>query len=329
MFSITLEVPELSECRCPALSGNSIYWARSGRRCCRIGLGMALELRASGGRRFTQLEHEFEGLRRSWIHRDPEGTGFSPQAFIGFSFAAEESESPTWSGFSNATLIVPELLLEQNGASCTITFSGVMDAAASTDELHRCWIIRTKELLTGFLPATDDPIGHSTQALTQIEVEPADAEWLDMAETALEDIRSGLLEKVVLTRRIRVAGEHSLQPARLMKWIESHYPDCVQFAMNRGDSTLVGASPESLVVLTGRSLLSDVLAGTAIRVAQDDGGHGSGEALLRNPKIRHEHRLVLDDIVRSLEPLCESLNVPSVPQVMTLPTLQHLWSPIH
>ncbi len=329
LVSITLAAPELADRWRPTLVRDSVYWANSGGQCYRFGIGRSVAFEAAGGRRFVHLEDEFAGLRRNWRRLDPEATGIAPLAFLGFSFLPQETARLPWHDHADASLFVPSLLLERKGPACNLTFSGVLGGTSGVEELRHNWLRLTTELLSGFPPVAEDPLWRSRQPLARIEHLPSDGEWLARAEEALEAIRAGLLEKIVLTRRMRVAGKYTLRATRLVRWLESHYPGCVQFAINMGGGTLVGASPERLAVLSNHHLITDALAGTTVRMSRETTGHSSGEALLRNPKDRNEHRLVVDDIVRSLAPLCENLNAPAVPQVMTLPTLQHLWSPIH
>jgi len=41
-----------------------------------------------------------------------------------------------------------------------------------------------------------------------------------------------------------------------------------------------------------------------------------------------EHRIVVDQIRKALEPCCGALLAPQAPEIMSLPTVHHLWSPV-
>ena len=171
-------------------------------------------------------------------------------------------------------------------------------------------------------------VSSAPRPLDRIETMPTDAEWLARVERALGAIRSGRLQKVVLSRRIRIRGKRPLQPRSLMGWLHSQYPDCVQYAYAGEDYTLVGASPERLVQLEGTKVAADALASTTVRGGDSAGDEYLAASLLASPKARREHQFVVDDIVAALKPACRAVEVPSRPRLMKLPTLQHLWSPI-
>ena len=176
--------------------------------------------------------------------------------------------------------------------------------------------------------AGPEEVPFAPQPLDRIETMPTDAEWLARVERALGAIRGGRLQKVVLSRRIRIRGKRPLQARGLMDWLHSEYPGCVQYAYAGEDYTLVGASPERLVQLDGTKLTVDALASTTVRGSDGAADEYLAASLLASPKARREHQFVVDDIVAALKPACRAVEVPSRPRLMRLPTLQHLWSPI-
>ncbi len=136
-------------------------------------------------------------------------------------------------------------------------------------------------------------------------------------ELALTAIASGQVEKVV------VAREEVLPPAEPVATLEElqrRFPNCWVFAISDGSETFLGASPELLARVQGRTLETCALAGTA---APGD------DALLTNPKDLHEHQLVIDAIRLALRPWCDEIDVDSVPGLMVLPNVQHLHTAIH
>jgi menaquinone-specific isochorismate synthase len=53
------------------------------------------------------------------------------------------------------------------------------------------------------------------------------------------------------------------------------------------------------------------------------------DQLWHDPKERHEHALVVNEIQAKLTPLTRALDVPTDPQVLRLGYIQHLHTPIH
>lgn len=87
----------------------------------------------------------------------------------------------------------------------------------------------------------------------------------------------------------------------------------------------LGASPELLFELQGNELQTMALAGTLPRKGPD-GNTYVAETLLRDPKERHEHELVLEDISEVLSQYGKP--IVGLTSVLELPHLFHLMTPV-
>lgn len=141
------------------------------------------------------------------------------------------------------------------------------------------------------------------------------AAWAAMVDAALREIGRGVLGKVVLARRIEVEG--AFDERRVLKVLEARYPGCRSFLLRDGDAAFVGASPETLVRVNGRALVTEALAGT-----------GKDEALLSSAKDLREHAWVVEAIVEALRPLCAAIEVEDAPGLKRLANVTHLCTPI-
>jgi menaquinone-specific isochorismate synthase len=88
---------------------------------------------------------------------------------------------------------------------------------------------------------------------------------------------------------------------------------------------MVGATPEILFQARATSTGSEVET-VAIAGTRGKNQPGGAEELMRDPKERHEHQVVIDDIAEVLKPLGE-VHL-SETRVLELPTLFHLHTPI-
>ena len=88
------------------------------------------------------------------------------------------------------------------------------------------------------------------------------ARYAQAVTQAVECIRRGELVKVVLARRGAVAFDRAPSPAAVLARLGARHPDCVRYAWRRGGKTWLGATPETLVRVDGRTLHTDALAGT-------------------------------------------------------------------
>lgn len=143
------------------------------------------------------------------------------------------------------------------------------------------------------------------------------------------------LDKLVLARTLDVRSDRAVPVRRVLGELARRHQDAYTFATDlpRPDGeeaprTLVGASPELLVSRRGSAVRSRPLAGSAPRSDDPDEDRRRAAALLESVKDRSEHAIVVEDIARSLGPLCRELDVPAEPVLTATPTMWHLATPI-
>src|SRR6266568_5621305 len=95
-----------------------------------------------------------------------------------------------------------------------------------------------------------------------------------------------------------------------------------------GADGFVGASPELLVSRRGRAVRSHPLAGTVQRSGNPESDERLTNAMLASSKQRHEHRLVVEEVVAALRPCCDELVVPDGPSIVALRNVSHLGTPL-
>lgn len=159
------------------------------------------------------------------------------------------------------------------------------------------------------------------------QLRPDPLRWRDSVTQCLEVLRRGDVEKVVLARAVEVSTSAPLDPARLARTLADADPSCDLYAYPGAPGRFVGASPE-LICATGEGRVrAHPLAGT---VSLGDGTDATErvEWLLASAKNRHEHAIVVDDVVRRLEPLCEAVEAPASPTPVVLSTDARLGTPV-
>lgn len=149
----------------------------------------------------------------------------------------------------------------------------------------------------------------------------------------LNDPGSGL-QKVVLARGLRMAADGPLDPATLLHRLAG---DSIATAFlvdlsPAGDgytgTALIGASPELLVARRGDVVTCRPFAGSAARSSDPDTDRASGLALAESTKNRHEHELVVDEMLEALAPLCVDVHVAETPELTGTAEVWHLSTPI-
>lgn len=160
--------------------------------------------------------------------------------------------------------------------------------------------------------------------------DPAPADYEAMVAEALARMETGALDKVVLARALEVVADGPVDPVPMLRELARRDPRSYLFAVDLPPDrpgtprTLLGASPELLLSRRGTTVTANPLAGSAARSPDPDTDRQRGEDLLASAKDRHEHALVVADVVERLRPLVDDLEVPDGPCLVRTPTLWHL-----
>ena len=286
----------------------------------RAGRGVAAEWTAQGPGRLQALRANTQALTRNWLQFDPDETGFSGFAMLGF------AASPTPSGcdLPNALLWLPELGL------CTRQDQSILvlttPLPVSPGELRGRW----HDWLARLVPALDAPLPEprTPSPLTQLGSLPGLDDWQALVDSALTEIRLGTLDKVVLCRRIGLKGRRPFDPRRLLAALVYLFPACQVISIRHGATRFVAATPERLLRVSGRQVEVDAIAGTAPRSARASQDAALTAALRTSDKEQREHAMVVAAVRTVLDDCCDRVQVPADPTVMQLHNAQHLWSPV-
>ena len=109
---------------------------------------------------------------------------------------------------------------------------------------------------------------------------------------AVERIRAGELEKVVLAREVTVeAPRGARRRRRSSARSASSFPSCFCFCVGTPEAAFLGASPELLVRREGAGVATVALAGSTRRSADPAVDDHLGERLLRSEKDRSRARV--------------------------------------
>lgn len=294
--------------------GDWFHWQRPDAGLWLAGTGVALRVETAGAGRFAALGAAARGLRDKWRWLDEQAGGMpptAPVAFVGFAFAPG-GEGP----LPNACLTVPALLLRAEQGRATATFSCV--AGEAMDALAR-W----RNLWDDFADSAPVPAACAPARVPRLVRQPSclgDAAFLARGTAALSAIGAGTLQKLVLTRSIRLRAEHPVAARPVLQALAGRHPGCAIWGVGRGGKVFLGASPERLLAIRGALTETDALAGTAWMGISDE---APPSLSLGCDKNRREHELVADAIVAALAPLCSELAIPASPEILRLRDLRH------
>lgn len=126
--------------------------------------------------------------------------------------------------------------------------------------------------------------------------------FLEAVLRTTEHIRHTGLEKVVLARHVDLMAEEPWMVRDILERLPRR-GRAARFAVRAGSMSVVGVSPELLVSHDGAEIRSTPLAGSRARPSHAAGIARTTAELLRSPKDRHEHRLVVDPILKTFSML--------------------------
>jgi menaquinone-specific isochorismate synthase len=249
---------------------------------------------------------------------DTPGTG--PLLFGGFSFDPYSMKEKVWEPFGDALFYLPEYMLTVFNGDCFLTVN-VFDAE-NVDEA----LLYAEKMIANL---DHHPPGkkQSPPSLLYKE-EPGVSEWLAAVADIVHQIRETTVEKVVLSRKLKLVFSGPLSSGEMLKALKIQQPNSSLFSIESGDHCFVGASPERLVKKTGRHIFSASLAGSIGRSGDPEKDKQLGQTLVHDGKNLHEHALVVEMVKNALKPHCEDLDVPEHPVLLKTPYIQHLYTPI-
>ncbi|HLM25476.1 MAG TPA: isochorismate synthase [Thermoleophilaceae bacterium] len=293
------------------------------------GLGSVAAVEAAGDDRFAMVAREARSLGRRVVCGDPADDpaappGSGPVLVGGFAFAPEGGATPEWSSFPSARLVLPEVSFTRRGAEARLTVSAAVWPDDRPEEVVRRAEERLEELRPSGMPLLDpDPV-----ARPRVSGAAPPSHFEGAVARAVERIRAGQLEKVVLAREVRVHTRSPIDAGPIVDALRTGFPECFCFCVGTPEAAFVGASPELLVRREGSRLGTMALAGTTRRSADPAVDDHLGEQLRASPKNAQEHRIVVDRIRRRLEPVSLWVTTADGPVLVKVQNVQHLATPI-
>ncbi len=275
-----------------------------------------VQTEAAGPGRFAAIR-DFAALCRE--HALAIGDGENPlhQLCTLCTFAFNEQDSPS------ARAFIPRWQVRLHQGLCTATANARIDAETDTIRLaERIWRAHQKFSRFSYRQPDLQPSGTAT-----LQEDPQ--AYAAIVRQALSLIEAGAFRKIVLARRFFLERPHPFRPLEALHTLRNRYPGCHCFSVADGSgASFIGASPEWLLCSSGTWLETEAIAGTISRARSVSEDARLAQNLIRSGKDQHEHRLVIDSILRRLQEAGLTAEAATAPQLLRLPNVQHLRTPI-
>jgi menaquinone-specific isochorismate synthase len=300
-----------------------------------VGFGEVARFTATGPDRFLEADIWWRHLvLEAEITDAVEWPGTGPVAFGSFAFSKASAHQ--------SRLIVPEIVvgLRDGKAWLTqLTFDDdCLTEAGARAALER-WLAIPAAAPTGADGPTPEAAASRAGAAVVRPLPLAagatlhtgslsEEDWMAAVAAGVAEIRTGALEKLVLARDIVATVPAGVNAAEILRQLAVRYRECWTY----GVDGLVGATPEMLIQVEGRTAQARVLAGTLDR-RDADGMDGSPlefaeRVLAGSEKQRHEHDIAIQSLTTQLAPFSEAMNAHSEPFILELPNVWHLASDV-
>jgi salicylate biosynthesis isochorismate synthase len=291
-----------------------------------VALGSVRTLEPERPGRFAELSRRWESLAAGAVADEPAGVAGSGLIAVGgFAFAPDGARSPAWSGFAPASLTVPEIAICRRGSELTLTVAvAVQPDDTAADAVGRAQLSLSRLWTPPDLPLLDPAPAGSYQVVSTLPP----SHYEEAVARAVQRIRSGQLEKLVLAREVEVHAPSEHNPAAVYAVLREAFGSCYVFAVGRGDATFVAASPELLVRREGQRASTVALAGSTRRSADPAVDDHLGEQLLGSEKDREENAIVVRRIARVLAPRSLWVTAAPEPVLVRVANIQHLARPL-
>ncbi len=313
-------------CLAEHAAAGMMYWTRPDDHFTLAGLGAAATLTAEGPGRFASIDRSWsEMIKGSLMNGDRSERLPGPVLMGGFAFDGDGPRSHTWRDFPSAHLIVPRMLLTAGDGKCWSTFSwmvspdGEPDIALDTLIELRDSVLACEASISNVETALNDP-AEAPVFRDSLDANP----WREMVSHAVDAIRAGEMQKVVLARTVEATTSRALSVFELLRHLRTSHSSSFVFGYWRKESAFLGASPERLVRIDGRSVRASSLAGTVRRGVDQTEDEALAAQLVASSKDQAEHAAVRNALRAKLAEVCDDVVAAVSPALLTLPHVHHL-----
>jgi isochorismate synthase len=289
-------------------------WLRPATGEASAGIGTAHVISGHGVQRFDQVAAGWRELLTAAVLDSAVGAPPGGPRLLGASsFDPNRVPTARWAGFGDARFVLPARQLEVREGVAWLTTNQLIDAAGERVQPAPRTAPRSRTL-------------SSDAALL------SPATWQALVERTVAELRApgAELTKVVLARAVEIRRDTPFDPRPVLRQLAARYRECTVFAVGQGDACFLGATPERLIALHDGVVSTMALAGSVARGVTPAADQRLGQQLLRDPKERAEHAVVVAALREALsaDGLCTRIVADAQPRVQQLPNLQHLLTPV-
>jgi anthranilate synthase component 1 len=229
-------------------------------------------------------------------------------------------------GLPDMALMVSDLLVvfDHMRHELTLMAYAFLDDGSNVDAAYASAveaIVGARERLRGPVPSQAAPAVAPDAPPTEFKSNMTRSGFEANVRRIVEYVRAGDAFQVVPSQRF--SADSPVEAFSIYRGLRTVNPSPYMYFLDFGDFQLAGASPEPLVKVTGRRVETRPIAGTYPRGASEEEDRRQAEDLLRDPKERAEHVMLVDLGRNDLGRVCEFGSV-QVDELMIVEAYSHV-----
>ncbi len=330
IVSFAYQVPGVDPLAClQKLNHNNtlhFYWENCSKQEAVAAWGITKSNYTESSSRFSVAQDFIEECFQQIIRKGDNNLGIGkPSVFCSFTFFKDIESSPP---FKSGTLFLPRFqAVKKNKNCCFIVNFPILKNQQESQIVEK---IKQELDNTNWAGLKEINIDKGNSLLSTDREQHQDSNYFKSVVTsALDEIALDKLSKIVIAHTTEIKSAQPFKIVESLSNLRQLHPDCYIFSTSNGEGQyFIGASPERLISVQNRQLVTDALAGSAPRGANNTEALHLANLLLKNRKEKREHKAVSDFMMDRLRSV--GLKPQQLPlQLLKLSNIQHLWTPIY
>ena len=330
IISFACQIPDVDPLACLKKFSSDdtlhFYWENCSKQEAVAAWGVARSNYAESDSRFS-LAHNFsQSCFEQIIRKGASNLAIAkPSVFCSFTFFARNKESEP---FKSGTLFLPRFQIVKKNKSCCLIINFPVNKGQHKKSLVQQLKQKADSINWSGLKQLDISKTNNLFSVERDRIQDPDY-FKSVVRSVLDSIASDEISKIVVAHATDIQSATSFQIIESLGNLRELHPDCYIFSTSNGKGqNFIGASPERLISVQNRQLVTDALAGSAPRGTNRTEDLHLANSLLKNRKEKREHQAVRDFTIERLQSI--GLKPQQLPlQLLKLSNIQHLWTPIY
>jgi menaquinone-specific isochorismate synthase len=301
------------------------YWENCSKQEAVAAWGVTRSNYTESDSRFSLAQDFVQECFKQIVIKEPNLTIGKPSVFCSFTFFNDSDHSQP---FKSGTLFLPRFQIVKKHKNCCLIVNFPLPEKQQENAVAK--EIKQKLNNINWASFKKPNIDENNRLLSINREQSQDSDYFkSVVASALDAIAVDELSKIVIAHTTQIKSEQPFKVIESLSNLRQLHPDCYIFSTSNGSGQyFMGASPERLISVQNRQLVSDALAGSAPRGKNNTEDLHLGNLLLKNRKEKREHKAVSDFMMQRLRSM--GLKPQQLPlQLLKLSNIQHLWTPIY